>query len=123
MDRRFNILKKIIHKKSLEFKVFYNRFIAKIVSHAYSTFKIQQVYRYVSDLKEHEGLWNDLCETNLRFLLVSYKHSKKTPSFLTSGADKDYIVQISGKDLILSIVPETYSLVCTISEPPIKMKS
>ena len=28
-----------------------------------------------------------------------------------SGADKDYI---SGKDLILSIVPETYSLVCTI---------
>ena len=30
-----------------------------------------------------------------------------------SGADKDYIVQISGKNLILSIVPETYSLVRT----------
>ena len=31
-----------------------------------------------------------------------------------SGADKDYIVQISGKDLILSSVPVTLSLVCTI---------
>ena len=29
-------------------------------------------------------------------------------------AHKDYSAQISGKDFILSIVPETYSLVCTI---------
>ena len=36
-----------------------------------------------------------------------------SPVILNRGADKDYIVQISGKDLILSIVPETYSLVCT----------
>ena len=31
-----------------------------------------------------------------------------------SGVDKGYIVQVSGKDLILSILPETNSLVCTI---------
>ena len=37
--------------------------------------------------------------------------------------DKDYSVQISGKDLILSIVPETYSLVLPFREQPIKMKS
>ena len=33
---------------------------------------------------------------------------------LFCGGDKDYIVQIAGQDLILSIVPETFSLVCTI---------
>ena len=33
---------------------------------------------------------------------------------LVGGAHKGYIVEISGKYLILSIVPETYSLVCTI---------
>ena len=34
--------------------------------------------------------------------------------YISSGADKDYIVQISGKDLSLSVVPKTYSLECTI---------
>ena len=34
--------------------------------------------------------------------------------YISCGADKDYIVQISGKDLSLSVVPKTYSLECTI---------
>ena len=40
-----------------------------------------------------------------------------------SWVDKDYSLQISGKDLILATVPETYSLVLPFREQPIKMKS
>ena len=48
----------------------------------------------------------------------TYKNNSEYEHFyavnFVSGADKDYIVEISGKYLILSIMRETYSLVCTI---------
>ena len=57
-----------------------------------------------------------------QFVQKSIQKKKKNWSNI-SGVDKDYSVQISGKDLILPIVPETYSLVLPFREQPIKMKS
>ena len=54
-----------------------------------------------------------ICKLCLIYHFTDINENEINPD-QSSGVDKDYIVQISGKYLILSIVPETYSLVCTI---------
>ena len=54
-----------------------------------------------------------ICKLCLIYQFADINENEINPD-QSSGVDKDYIVQISGKYLILSIVPETYSLVCTI---------